>query len=935
MALPPPQRQIGVRAPGNVGGVDARMPYQRDTGLQEAINSVVRPVVAAAEEDLRVRTTDNANAVEIGRNDEGYLTRPADPEGMGPVAQRAWREALDRRFIMQSVQDASQQMDDLRVQSQNDPQAFRELARPVIERRLAAMDAPMRGQILPYLEREYGERFRQISVFRMSQEQQATETAIRADLARDSDDLIDAEASGDAARAAQLRQRIAGGYDLLGRMGRDRTSPESRGRIVESLSLAGRILGTASRELEAGTADPLAFGRLAMGLNGGPMGDGAFGFTVDELSSLDPGVRRALRSRLTDLSAQATRMMTAQAQEQRVGQIIGLFEASPGLSFRELGIRPEDQRAVVDAFASRNGIDRSSPAGLRTIITTFGQLPENLREQLFDGMRSSDLGRIERAGTLFASLEQFQGRDGQVRNLTHELKTEDAVFLYHYNRARSGPGSTPENAANIARAAMERGLGRNPAEHMSMLRETAQVRTDADLIKKLEEGWGTYWPLDGDRRNFARVQGEARQEYVADVARRVAYGMPFEVAQRTALASFTANWTKDDRFTTAAGRAQMKSANADPWVRRSVALPAIRDVWGGSPHHEYVEDAVRLYVENRIPDTQALTGLERYRLQLGRTLFLEPPRNPTENNGYTLVYMTPEGRIEQLQDRDGNPARIYLGRVLRQQQEFADNYEVARASLERQVKDREEAEIAATLRGASNEEVGRLTALTTEAREALARSGRPARMTPVNDEFGLGSGSEGPVRRPGPPIRLEDITTPPAMRPEPGGAPRLGNVSADLRGRLAPFSEVPRIWQPDVDAAAQSSGVDRDLLANVARVESGWRHGAVSERGAGGLMQIMPGTAAELAARYGGDPSRPRDNLRLGAHYLREMQMIFRDDVLAVAAYNWGPGAMTEYREGKRTTLPTETIRHVRRVFRMDSDDAARAEIERRARRGG
>ncbi|QGP90717.1 Membrane-bound lytic murein transglycosylase F [Neomoorella glycerini] len=83
------------------------------------------------------------------------------------------------------------------------------------------------------------------------------------------------------------------------------------------------------------------------------------------------------------------------------------------------------------------------------------------------------------------------------------------------------------------------------------------------------------------------------------------------------------------------------------------------------------------------------------------------------------------------------------------------------------------------------------------------------------------------------------------------------------------------------------------LLQGVVEAESGFNPRAVSPAGATGLMQLMPATARALGVT---DPFDPEANLDGGARYLRQLLDSFQGDlVLALAAYNAGPGAVKRY----------------------------------------
>lgn len=90
---------------------------------------------------------------------------------------------------------------------------------------------------------------------------------------------------------------------------------------------------------------------------------------------------------------------------------------------------------------------------------------------------------------------------------------------------------------------------------------------------------------------------------------------------------------------------------------------------------------------------------------------------------------------------------------------------------------------------------------------------------------------------------------------------------------------------------AQQYGIPPDLFLRQLNMESGWNPGAISPKGATGIGQLMPGTAAEL----GVDPSDPYQNIDGSARYLAQQFEEFGSWPLALAAYNAGPGAVRKY----------------------------------------
>lgn len=125
--------------------------------------------------------------------------------------------------------------------------------------------------------------------------------------------------------------------------------------------------------------------------------------------------------------------------------------------------------------------------------------------------------------------------------------------------------------------------------------------------------------------------------------------------------------------------------------------------------------------------------------------------------------------------------------------------------------------------------------------------------------------------------------------------PNAGNrtvVTVELSPNIPAYNGNKRsAYLPHARAAARKYGIPENLFLRLIQQESGWNAGARSHKGAMGLAQLMPGTAAKL----GVNPRDPVQNLEGGARYLRMMYNQFGNWRLALAAYNAGPGAVAKY----------------------------------------
>lgn len=152
--------------------------------------------------------------------------------------------------------------------------------------------------------------------------------------------------------------------------------------------------------------------------------------------------------------------------------------------------------------------------------------------------------------------------------------------------------------------------------------------------------------------------------------------------------------------------------------------------------------------------------------------------------------------------------------------------------------------------------------------------------------------------------------------PPPGNARGLDATGAPFEGAATlpglycdPVSETE--LAPIVLDAAQREGLEPRLLTAVIEQESAFRPCAVSEKGAQGLMQLMPATAEQFGVK---DPFDIQENIGAGARFLKELLTRYTGDLsLALGAYNAGPAKVDE--AGGVPAIP-ETTTYVREILR-------------------
>lgn len=116
---------------------------------------------------------------------------------------------------------------------------------------------------------------------------------------------------------------------------------------------------------------------------------------------------------------------------------------------------------------------------------------------------------------------------------------------------------------------------------------------------------------------------------------------------------------------------------------------------------------------------------------------------------------------------------------------------------------------------------------------------------------------------------------------------------------------------------ARKHNVDPKLVKAVIGAESNWNPRAVSNKGAIGIMQLMPKTASDMGV---GNPLNPEENIDGGVKYLRQLLDKFNGNLtLALAAYNAGPARVE--RDRGIPSIP-ETVNYVKRVMNEYSGGA-------------
>jgi soluble lytic murein transglycosylase-like protein len=154
-------------------------------------------------------------------------------------------------------------------------------------------------------------------------------------------------------------------------------------------------------------------------------------------------------------------------------------------------------------------------------------------------------------------------------------------------------------------------------------------------------------------------------------------------------------------------------------------------------------------------------------------------------------------------------------------------------------------------------------------------------------------------------------------QPAPGDAASVQTFAVQNGGRTDGESirttrggKRSEAFDPFIEEHATSHGISPNLVRALIQVESAFNPRAVSVKGAMGLMQLMPATAAEYGVQ---NPFDPEQNIRGGVAYLKWLLDRFdQKPELALAAYNAGPGAVARY--GQQIPPYRETRDYVRKI---------------------
>ena len=161
-------------------------------------------------------------------------------------------------------------------------------------------------------------------------------------------------------------------------------------------------------------------------------------------------------------------------------------------------------------------------------------------------------------------------------------------------------------------------------------------------------------------------------------------------------------------------------------------------------------------------------------------------------------------------------------------------------------------------------------------------------------------------------VRVPVKTTAPERLGRGGSGAATGAVPA------RPIAKEP--LEQAIDRAAEDQGIHPSFVHAVIQAESNYNPGAISPKGAQGLMQLMPQTARRFGVKNSFDPL---DNLQGGVRYLRFLLDTYGDAGLTLAAYNAGQGAVDRYRGVPPYSETRQFVRRVNRFYISKREQAS------------
>ena len=121
-------------------------------------------------------------------------------------------------------------------------------------------------------------------------------------------------------------------------------------------------------------------------------------------------------------------------------------------------------------------------------------------------------------------------------------------------------------------------------------------------------------------------------------------------------------------------------------------------------------------------------------------------------------------------------------------------------------------------------------------------------------------------------------------------------------------------FRGEVEKYCERYGVDERLAYSVMKAESNFDPFAVSQKGAVGLMQIMPSTALSVCSELGMDGfdlTNAEDNIRIGIYYLHYLGERFDQTDLVILAYNAGEGNVRNWLKNPDYSDDGKTLKHI------------------------